>query len=73
MSEKPRRVASTIAFSPRSMASWSADASGRDTGPAPWRRMSTISAPGSGEPSARAGSVRRGSARQVSGRGVALP
>ena len=73
MSEKPRRVARTMALSPRSIASWRAEASGRETGPAPCRRMSTISAVGSGEPSARAGRVRRGSALQVSGRGVALP
>ena len=73
ISEKPRRLASTTAFSPRIAASCSAAARGRETGPAPCVRMSTISTAGSREPSARTGSVSRRSAFQASGRGVALP
>ena len=53
---------------PRRAASCSAAASGRDTGPAPCVRMSTISTAGSGEPSARSG--RRQARQGVPGLGA---
>ena len=71
--EKPRRFSSTMAFSPRSPASCSAFASGREMGPACWVRMSTTSTGGRVAPSARSASVMRSSACHASGRGVADP
>ena len=74
ISEKPRRLARTIAFSPRSGRLVQRRGERPRDGPGPLACACPRSPPGgSGEPSARPAGVSRGSACQVSGRGVALP